>query len=169
MKLVNEVLPEVAKAVYKGIIISYADVTTKYANQVKCAPSLIVKINHNQHVNYPSNMPLQYEELKTFLISVLKGEIAPTQTSLGEVINKDLIKKVEKQIGELITQDNFSELMMEGTDSILLVINSAVDDMYQEQFVNQFIDCKTRFKRMRNRSVRFYALDLNTNLGVVNM
>ena len=26
---------------------------------------------------------------------------------------------------------------------------------------------KTRFKRMRNRSVRFYAIDINTNFGLV--
>jgi hypothetical protein len=39
--------------------------------------------------------------------------------------------------------------------------------MEQEQFVSEFIDCKTRFKRMRNRSVRFYAIDININFGLI--
>ena len=130
-------------------------------------PGISVNLGHNLYVPYPIDMPLEYEEIKSFLIKVIKGEIKPQKSQLGDVINQNLIKKVTKNIGELINGDTFSDVLSEGTDSVLLTFNSAIDTHEQDAFVTEFIDMKTRFKRMRNRSVRFFAIDINTNFGLV--
>ena len=79
----------------------------------------------------------------------------------------ELINKIEKHIGELIKVDNFNdEIRSEGYDSVLLVFSSSDDAKHQDIFVTEFIDCKSRFKKMRNRSVRFFAIDLNTDFGI---
>ena len=85
------------------------------------------------------------------------------------MVNTELIKKVEKYIGELVNEQSFSlDVMAEGTDAALLVVTSSAGPEFelQEDFVKAFIDCKNRFKKMRNRSVRFYVTDVNTNVGL---
>ena len=51
-------------------------------------------------------------------------------------------------------------------DSVLIVASSGSLSEYQQVFADEFIDCKTRFKRMKNRSVKFFAIDINANAGV---
>lgn len=74
-----------------------------------------------------------------------------------------MVKKVEKQIGVLQTVETFNaEVLTEGHDSAVLVISSNKDDAVLEKFVDAFIDCKTRYKMMRHRGIRWYAADLNS-------
>jgi hypothetical protein len=61
-----------------------------------------------------------------------------------------------------------NDVKAEGTDAVLLLISSSAGPEFelQEKFVKDFIDCKSRFKKMRNRSVRFYVTDINTQVGL---
>jgi hypothetical protein len=62
----------------------------------------------------------------------------------------------------LVTLETFpTEVKSEGYDSALLLFSSSTKDRTQEAFVRQFIDCKTRFKKMRHRGIRFHAVDVN--------
>ena len=84
-----------------------------------------------------------------------------------EIEAPELRNKIEKHIGELVKTENFyDEVKSEGYDSVLLVFSSSENMRHQDIFVTEFIDCKSRFKKMRNRSVRFFAIDLNTDFGV---
>ena len=79
LELVNNVLPEVAKAVYRGMIICYTDISSNFGASRKQqglgerVPSIAININHNQHAAFPADLPLEYEEIKGFIIQVLKG------------------------------------------------------------------------------------------------
>lgn len=60
-------------------------------------------------------------------------------------------------------RDEIPPYLQEGTDAVVFLFSSSSKEDYQEKYKVEFIDCKTRFKRLRNRSVRFYSVDLNTD------
>lgn len=175
-RLVNEILPNVAKAVFKGVVITYAqvaewgDTRSQFGVSHQEVPAITFYQPRGGKVPYPEDDPIEEEDLIGFATQVLIGEIEAVETTLGEVTNEKLVKKVEKYIGELVTADSYEhEIRTEGYDTVLLAFSSASASEHQENVVSAFIDCKTRFKRMRNRSVRFYSIDMNreymTNLG----
>lgn len=53
--------------------------------------------------------------------------------------------------------------LQEGTDAVVFLFSSSSTEQYQEHYKNEYIHCKTQYKRLRNRSVRFYAVDMNTD------
>ena len=102
-----------------------------------------------------------------YVAKIMSNELKGKKGAVDQVKNPELIKKIEKNIGDLVHLDNFdAEVMIEGTDAVVLLFSSSADHPAQDMYVDAFIDCKSRFKRMRNRSVRFYAVDLNTDYGI---
>mmetsp|Transcript_16561 Transcript_16561/g.28177 ORF Transcript_16561/g.28177 Transcript_16561/m.28177 type:complete len:176 (+) Transcript_16561:1367-1894(+) len=86
---------------------------------------------------------------------------------MGEPVNLELKGKIEKQIGELVTTDTFNdEVLSEGTDAVLFAFSTASANQKQDVFADEFIQLKQKFKRQRTRSVRFYAIDVNTDYKV---
>lgn len=166
--LVNTVLPNVAKAVYKAMIVTYVDVN-KYAQLKRQfgishdkVPAISISDSNRQILVYPKDEPLYSEEIIAFATRVVKGEIKPERSQVHDILNTELIKKVEKHIGELVTPETFaSELKQEGFDAALLIFSSSIEDKLQEEFVKEFIECKKRFKKMRHRGIRFFAVDIN--------
>lgn len=97
----------------------------------------------------------------------MSGKIKGTESSIQEVKDTALIAKLEKNIGELITTKDYGdEVHAEGTDAAVLIFVSSMKDGEQNHYTDEFIDCKQRFKRMRNRSVRFFSIDMNTQYSL---
>ena len=80
--------------------------------------------------------------------------------------------ELTKKIGELVTlesvhgegsDDGPPSYLQEGTDAVIFLFSSSSTESYQSQVKDEFILCKTQFKRLRNRSVRFLAADMNTD------
>ena len=79
--MVNNVLPKVAKAVFKGMVITYADVNTEFGEARRqygikhdVVPALTVN-RAGDYMPYPASEPLDEESLIAFLTKILKGEI----------------------------------------------------------------------------------------------
>ena len=92
-------------------------------------PALSIS-NHNREVlTYPIDKPLYSDEIIAFATKVFKGEIEPERAQISEVVNTEVIKKIEKHIGELITPANFiEEVKAEGTDAAVLLFTSSEED-----------------------------------------
>jgi hypothetical protein len=79
--LVNDVLPKVAKAVFKGMVVTYADVNTEFGEARRqygikhdIVPSLTVN-RGGEYMPYPASEPLDEDSLVSFLTKIIKGEI----------------------------------------------------------------------------------------------
>lgn len=96
-------------------------------------PALSISDQNRNILLYPKDEPLYSEEIIAFATRVVKGEIKAQKSQVAEIKNMELIKKVEKQIGELVTAEVFeSEVKQEGFDSALLLFTSSADDDLQE-------------------------------------
>lgn len=116
---------------------------------------------------YPKEGSLFTDEIVDWAMKVFKGEVQEEEVEVQAVVDTEIVKKVEKYIGELLTVETFNqEVMSDGHDAAVLLIGSHEKSTVQEKFVDAFIDCKRRFKLMRHRGIRWYAADGNAHLKI---
>lgn len=140
--MVNKVLPDVAKAIYRAMIVVYIDVNKmgdsrrQFGIKHDILPAISVTDQSKQGVAYPTDQPMEVEEIVAFVTRIVKGEIRAEQSTIGEIINEELVKKVEKHIGDLVHADDFESIIrQEGIDSALLLFSSSSTEPFQEEFV----------------------------------
>lgn len=96
IKLIDDILPEVAPAFFHGVIIAYAD-NNLYNGHRKLlgithnkVPALSINNNEQKVMPYPQNGELSVEKLKTWLTKFVKGELQPKDSGFGDVIDVDI-------------------------------------------------------------------------------
>ena len=110
-RLVNSVLPEVAKAIYRAMIVVYAD-NNNYGES-----RLQFGIKHHEvpaitfygvgagSMAYPIDMPQFKEEIVAYATKIVKGEIVPDEGLIAESINPEMVALLTKQIGEPLNKE----------------------------------------------------------------
>ena len=74
---------------------------------------------------YPADEPITIDFVIQHCHDFLKGDVKKSKGSMGDIVNTEIIKRIEKQIGTLVNVDNFNlEIYEEGYDTVLLVFGS---------------------------------------------
>jgi len=107
-RLVEKVLPGVARTVFKAFVVCYADIADygdmrmQFGIKHDVVPSLTVNLA-SRFSPYPTEWPLTEDDIVGFLNKIIKGEIKGTKNvSIGQVVNQALRDRITKQIGELV-------------------------------------------------------------------
>ena len=179
-RMVNQMLPRLAKALYMGMMVCYArvEINGNTRKQFGIMHEKLPAVAFSRSGNffpYPLDEPLFVDELVTFGTKILKG-IRPTSApyvnkrdtyAIDEILNPKFRGKIEKHFGFLLDNKSFHEkVLAEGSDAVIMIFSSAMDVDYQEFYAGSFADCRKRFIKMGITSVVFYALDVNTNYGI---
>jgi len=83
---------------------------------------------NNEYIPYPEKDPLQFEDIMVYVAKIMSNELKGKKGAVDQVKNPELIKKIEKNIGDLVHLDNFdAEVMIEGTDAVVLLFSSSAD------------------------------------------
>lgn len=91
-RMVNEVLPELAKVLYLGMVVCYASVQsygsarTQFGIRHTTVPSLTISAA-GHFIAYPEDQPLELKQLSIFGTNILKGE-GPTLGKSGGAIDE---------------------------------------------------------------------------------
>ena len=135
--MVNKVLPDVAKAIFKAMIVVYVDVNKmgdarrQFGIKHDVLPAISVTDQSKNGVAYPTDQPMEVEELVAFVTRIVKGEIRAEQATIGEIVNEELVKKIEKHIGDLVRVDDFESIIrQEGIDAALLLFSSSSEERF---------------------------------------
>jgi len=96
IKLVDEVMKEVAPAFFHGAIFAYAD-NNEYFKYRKImgithskVPAISINNNEQKVVPYPEDSDFSVKSFKSWVTKFMKGELKPKESGFGEVIDVDI-------------------------------------------------------------------------------
>lgn len=90
-------------------------------------PALSINNNEMRVTPYPQGEEFSVEKLQSWFMKFVKGELQVKSTGFGDVIDADI--KYMLQSTKMVTRNEFSsEVYEEGTDTIVFVYTTAVED-----------------------------------------
>lgn len=119
---------------------------------------------------YPKDGELEAEKIKDWLKANMEFKNLVQKMSADNFTTSDGVlrdAKIHKKLkSSLLTRSTFDNKVMKPYEDVLIMLFSGhypTGDAknYNHEFGDVFISTKKRFAKMKNKSVKFYALDIN--------